>query len=52
MSVFDSFVKEHEMTPQKYIDALAGIEKYIFGKLTSGNHLHALDYDKVMPITN
>lgn len=22
--------------------------KYIFGKLTSGNHLHALDYDKVM----
>jgi hypothetical protein len=32
-----SYVKEHEMTPQKYIDELTGIEKYIFGKLYAGS---------------
>ncbi len=31
------YVKEHEMTPQKYIDELTGIEKYVFGKLYAGS---------------
>lgn len=31
------YVNEHEMTPQKYIDELTGIEKYIFGKLYAGS---------------
>jgi hypothetical protein len=31
------YVKEHAMTPQKYIDELTGIEKYIFGKLYAGS---------------
>ncbi len=31
------YVKEHTMTPQKYVDELAGIEKYIFGKLYAGS---------------
>ncbi|MBE6799155.1 MAG: hypothetical protein E7525_05210 [Ruminococcaceae bacterium] len=31
------YVKEHVMTPQKYIDELTGIEKYIFGKLYAGS---------------
>lgn len=31
-----SFVKEHNMTPQKFIDALSGIEKSIFKKLYAG----------------
>ncbi len=31
------YVKEHTMTPQKYIDELSGIEKYIFGKLYAGS---------------
>jgi len=31
------YLKEHTMTPQKYIDELIGIEKYIFGKLYAGN---------------
>ncbi len=31
------FVKEHSMTPQKYIDELNGIEKHIFGKLYAGS---------------
>ena len=31
------FVKEHEMTPQKYINELKGMEKYIFQKLYAGN---------------
>lgn len=31
------YVKEHTMTPQKYIDALAGIEKHIFRKLYAGS---------------
>jgi len=30
-------VKEHMMTPQKYIDELRGVEKYIFGKLYAGS---------------
>lgn len=30
------YVKEHDMTPQKYIDELQGIEKKIFGKLYAG----------------
>ena len=30
------FVKEYEMTPQKYIDELHGIEKFIFKKLYAG----------------
>ena len=32
-----AFEKEHAMTPQKYIDELTGIEKYIFGKLYAGS---------------
>lgn len=31
------YVKEHTMTPQKYIDELSGVEKYIFGKLYAGS---------------
>ena len=31
------FVKEHAMTPQKYIDELKGFEKKIFAKLYAGN---------------
>ena len=31
------YVKEHTMTPQKYINELTGIEKYIFEKLYAGN---------------
>lgn len=31
------FVKEHSMTPQKYIDELSGAEKFIFQKLYAGN---------------
>ena len=30
------FVKEHSLTPQKYIDELVGIEKRIFKKLYAG----------------
>ena len=32
-----TYVKEHSMTPQKYIDALTGMEKYIFEKLYAGS---------------
>ena len=32
-----AFEKEHAMTPQKYIDELTGIEKYIFGKVYAGS---------------
>ena len=32
-----SFVKEHTMTPQKFIDELSGTEKLIFSKLYAGN---------------
>lgn len=32
-----TYVKEHSMTPQKYIDALIGMEKYIFKKLYAGS---------------
>ena len=31
------FVKEHEMTPQKYVDELTGAEKLIFSKLYAGS---------------
>ena len=31
-----SFVKEHTMTPQKYIDELKGFERFIFAKLYAG----------------
>ena len=31
------YVKEHTMTPQKYIDELTGTEKYIFQKLYAGS---------------
>ena len=31
------FVKEHPMTPQKYIDELTGTEKWIFAKLYAGS---------------
>lgn len=31
------FIKEHSMIPQKYIDELRGVEKYIFQKLYAGN---------------
>ena len=31
------FVKEHDMTPQKYIDELQGAEKRIFQKLYAGS---------------
>lgn len=32
-----TFVKEHTMTPQKYIDELKGTERFIFAKLYAGN---------------
>ena len=32
-----TLVKEHEMTPKKYIDALSGMEKTIFSKLYAGD---------------
>ena len=32
-----SFIKEHEMTPKKYIDKLCGLEKKIFEKLYAGS---------------
>jgi len=31
------FVKEQMMTPQKFIDELSGVEKYIFGKMYAGS---------------
>ena len=31
------YIKAHEMTPQKYIDELHGIEKYIFRKIYAGS---------------
>lgn len=31
------YVKEHVMIPQKYIDELSGLEKFIFRKLYAGN---------------
>ena len=30
------FVEEHDMTPQKFLDELDGIEKVIFGKMYAG----------------
>lgn len=45
------FVKEHTITPQKYIDELNGVEKYIFKKLFAGNFSKKLyrlfEYKKV-----
>lgn len=32
-----AFVKEHTMIPQKYLDELRGLEKFIFGKLYAGS---------------
>ena len=32
-----AFVKEHEMTPQKYIDELKGAERVVFAKLYAGS---------------
>ncbi len=32
-----AYVKEHRMIPQKYIDELSGVEKYICGKLYAGS---------------
>ena len=32
-----TFIKEHEMTPRKYIDGLCGLEKKIFEKLYAGS---------------
>jgi len=32
-----TFIKEHEMTPQRYIDELHGAEKIIFQKLYAGS---------------
>ena len=32
-----TYVKDHSMTPQKYVDALTGVEKHIFRKLYAGN---------------
>ena len=31
-----TFIKEHAMTPKKYIDALKGFERFIFAKLYAG----------------
>ena len=31
------FVKEHDMTPQKYINELKGLEKVVFAKLYAGD---------------
>ena len=31
------FVKEHDMTPQKYINELKGLEKVVFEKLYAGD---------------
>ena len=46
-----SFVKEQEMTPQKYIDRLHGAEKLIFSKLYAGSFAKKLyrlyEYKKV-----
>ncbi|MBE6856361.1 MAG: class I SAM-dependent methyltransferase [Ruminococcus sp.] len=45
------FVKEHTMTPEKYINELRGIEKFIFAKLYAGNFAKSLyrlfEYRKV-----
>ena len=32
-----SFVREHDMTPMRYIDELCGMEKKIFSRLYAGN---------------
>ncbi len=46
-----TFIKEHTMTPQKYIDELTGVEKFIFKKLYAGSFSEKLyrlfEYSKV-----
>ncbi len=46
-----TFIKEHTMTPGKYIDELTGIEKFIFKKLYAGSFSEKLyrlfEYRKV-----
>ena len=46
-----TFVKEHTMIPQKYVDELRGVEKLIFGKLYAGSFSKKLyrlfEYKKV-----
>lgn len=32
-----TFVREHEMTPDKYIDELSGAERFLFEKLYDGS---------------
>lgn len=32
-----TFVKEHTMIPQKYVDELKGFERFIFAKLYAGS---------------
>lgn len=45
------FVREHEMTPEKYIEELRGAEKYIFKKLYAGGFSKKLyrlfEYEKM-----
>lgn len=45
-----TFVKEHTMVPQKYIDELKGVERFIFAKLYSGDFskklYHLYEYKK------
>ncbi len=46
-----TFIKEHTMTPEKYIDELSGVEKFIFKKLYAGSFSEKLyrlfEYRKV-----
>ena len=46
-----AYVKEHTMIPQKHIDELRGVEKFIFGKLYAGGFSKKLyrlfEYKKV-----
>ena len=45
-----AFIKEHTMTPQKYIDELKGFERFIFAKLYAGSFAKKLyrlfEYEK------
>jgi len=45
-----TFVKEHTMVPQKYIDELKGFERFIFAKLYAGDFskklYHLYEYKK------
>ena len=48
-----AYVKEHEMTPKRYIDELDGAEKIIFGRLYAGGFSKKLyrlyEYEKKKP---